>query len=205
VSFRVVDKTEHEATVHCEMPRLRRSHIARDRGSNKSTGVFLSGTRCGGRTVTRAPPDCNSVNDWTQRRFCLQPDGRSHFYNLMFRREWPHFMAFDLVYLNGEDLRDLPLYQRKRRLARIMPRVLSRVRLVEQIEGCGVDFFKVACQHDLEGIVAKWAPGTYQTTGRTSWVKIRNPHYSQWIGRRELFEARREKPGPLMKTELALI
>ena len=28
---------------------------------------------------------------------CLQPDSRSHFYNLMFRREWPHFMAFDLL------------------------------------------------------------------------------------------------------------
>lgn len=122
---------------------------------------------------------------------CLQPDGRSHFYNLMFRREWPRFMVFDLLWLNGEDLRGLPLHQRKRRLARIMPRVPSRVRLVEQIQRCGIDFFNVACQHDLEGIVAKWANGTYRTDGRTSWLKIRNPQYSQWTRRRELFEARR--------------
>jgi bifunctional non-homologous end joining protein LigD len=99
---------------------------------------------------------------------CLQPDGRSHFYNLMFRREWPYFMAFDVMWLNGEDLRGLLLHQRKRRLTRIMPRVPSRVRLVEQIQGYGVDFFTVACQHDREGIIAKWAHGTYQITGRTS-------------------------------------
>ena len=108
---------------------------------------------------------------------CLQPDGRSHFYNLTFRREWPYFMAFDVLWLNGEDLRGLLLHQRKRRLTRIMPRVPSRVRLVEQIQGYGVDFFTVACQHDREGITAKWAHGTYQITGRTSWLKIRNSEY----------------------------
>ena len=36
---------------------------------------------------------------------CLEPDGRSHFYNLMFRREWPYFMAFDLLWLDGRDVR----------------------------------------------------------------------------------------------------
>lgn len=45
---------------------------------------------------------------------CLQPDGRSHFYNLMFRREWPYFTAFDLLWLNGKDLRTKPLLERDR-------------------------------------------------------------------------------------------
>jgi len=41
--------------------------------------------------------------------------------------------------------------------------------------------------------VAKWAPGTYQCDGRgTSWLKIKNPQYSQMEGRRELFEGRRD-------------
>jgi ATP-dependent DNA ligase len=45
-----------------------------------------------------------------------------------------------------------------------------------------------------EGIVAKWARGTYQGDGRgTSWLKIKNPEYSQMAGRRELFEARRDR------------
>lgn len=56
--------------------------------------------------------------------------------------------------------------------------------------GRGVDFFRVACEHDLEGIVAKWKDGTYTNGPRTSWLKIRNPHYSQWEGRRDLFDAR---------------
>jgi ATP-dependent DNA ligase len=73
-----------------------------------------------------------------------------------------------------------------------MPRVESRVRLVEAVDARGVDFFRVACDHDLEGIVAKWKDGTYSSGPRTSWLKIRNREYSQWENRRELFEARRD-------------
>jgi hypothetical protein len=70
-----------------------------------------------------------------------------------------------------------------------------------------VDFFKVACQHDLEGIVAKWAYGTYKTDGRTSWLKVRNPRYSHWDGRREFFKARRGVKGSrsvLLRPQLEL-
>ncbi len=61
---------------------------------------------------------------------CLDDDGRSNFRKLLFRREWPYFFAFDVLALDGNDLRGLPLMERKRRLARIMPRVESRVRFV---------------------------------------------------------------------------
>jgi ATP-dependent DNA ligase len=44
---------------------------------------------------------------------CLRPDGRSHFYKLMFRRDWPHFYAFDVLSISGEDLRGLRLLERK--------------------------------------------------------------------------------------------
>ena len=48
------------------------------------------------------------------------------------------------------------------------------------------------CALDLEGVVGKWANGTYQTDGRcTSWVKFKNPEYSQMEARHELFEASR--------------
>jgi ATP-dependent DNA ligase len=44
---------------------------------------------------------------------------------------------------------------------------------------------------DLEGIVGKWRKGRYETDGvSTSWVKIKNPDYSQMVGRREVFERR---------------
>jgi bifunctional non-homologous end joining protein LigD len=121
---------------------------------------------------------------------CLGPDGRPEFYNLLFRRGRPHLMAFDLLWLDGCDLRDRPLHERKRMLKRILPRHGS-VRFVDHIQHRGTDLFRAACAHDLEGVVGKWRNGTYRSGPQTSWVKIRNPQYSQWDGRRELFEMRR--------------
>ena len=68
---------------------------------------------------------------------CLDADGCSRFYDLMFRREWPYFLAFDVLSIDGEDLRALPLVQRKRRLARIMPRIESRLILLDAIPARG--------------------------------------------------------------------
>lgn len=122
---------------------------------------------------------------------CLDPDGRSNFKNLVLRREWPFFMAFDVLACEGEDLTLLPLIERKRRLRRIMPRVVSRLVFMDSIEERGVDLFSAACDRDLEGIVGKWKQGTYGRDGTsTSWVKIKNPAYSQMEGRHELFEMR---------------
>jgi bifunctional non-homologous end joining protein LigD len=127
---------------------------------------------------------------------CLDPDGRSNFRNLLFRRAWPHLYAFDLLMLEGEDLRSLPLLERKRRLARIMPRAAGRLLYLDHISMRGRDLFRAACEQDLEGIVAKWAPGTYQCDRRfTSWLKIKNPNYSQIRDRHELFEPRLRRDG----------
>ncbi len=55
-----------------------------------------------------------------------------------------------------------------------------------------MDFFRVACERDLEGVVGKSAGGTYTTDGRTTnWVKVKNAAYSQAKVRHELFAARR--------------
>jgi ATP-dependent DNA ligase len=52
--------------------------------------------------------------------------------------------------------------------------------------------FRLACEHDLEGIVAKWKHVPYLPDQPTSWLKIRNRSYSQWVGREELFERERD-------------
>lgn len=68
----------------------------------------------------------------------------------------------------------LPLLERKRRLLRIMPTIETRLLYLNHIEQRGCDLFQVACEPDLEGIVAKWARGTYRTDGRaTSWLSSR--------------------------------
>jgi ATP-dependent DNA ligase len=54
--------------------------------------------------------------------------------------------------------------------------------------------FNATCGRDLEGIVRKWREGRYETDGAsTSWLKVKNPQYSQMVGRREVFEARRDR------------
>ena len=94
------------------------------------------------------------------------------------------------VVMAGEDVRPLTLVQRKRRLARIMPRIESHLMFLDAIRARGTRLYELACERDLEGIVAKWARGTYQCDGRgTSWLEIKNPEYSQMEGQHELFGA----------------
>jgi bifunctional non-homologous end joining protein LigD len=88
--------------------------------------------------------------------------------------------------MDGEDLRSRPLIERKRLLREIVPEQPSAMLYADYIERTGVEFFRLACERDLEGIVAKLKHGVYGER----WYKIRNPHYSQYEGRRELFEKR---------------
>jgi bifunctional non-homologous end joining protein LigD len=119
----------------------------------------------------------------------LDSRGRPHFEDLMYRRGELFFVAFDAVYLNGEDLRFLPLIERKRRLqAVIAPRdESSRLRYHTHVERHGCALYKLTCERDLEGIVAKHRNGLYDTN-RPAWLKIKNPDYSQKERREEFFE-----------------
>jgi bifunctional non-homologous end joining protein LigD len=100
----------------------------------------------------------------------------------------PVFYAFDLLWLDGQDLRPLPLLERKRLLRSIIPDQPSGLLYASHIERNGLEFFRLTCEQDLEGIVAKLKHGRY---GK-GWFKIRNPKYSQREGRRELFESQRK-------------
>jgi bifunctional non-homologous end joining protein LigD len=51
---------------------------------------------------------------------CLDAEGRSIFNELLLRRGCPIFYAFDLLYLNGRDVRQLPLLERKEKLRAIL-------------------------------------------------------------------------------------
>ena len=101
----------------------------------------------------------------------------------MRRRTSQHYYAFDLLWLDGHDLRELPLIERKRRLRRLIrPPVLY----ADHIERRGLDLFEAACGRDLEGIVAKLAAGRYEPATIT-WVKIKNRAYSHAEGRADFF------------------
>ncbi len=123
---------------------------------------------------------------------CLDGQGRPDFNRLLFRHGNPVFAAFDVLSLEGEDLRGSPLVARKRRLAAAMPHRRRSVLFVQHIEAHGIALFNEVCARDLEGVAAKWAQGTYSSDGEhTSWVKIKNTGYSHAVGRHELFDGRR--------------
>jgi len=63
---------------------------------------------------------------------------------------------------------------------------------VDHIDGRGVDLFREVCRQDLEGIVAKRRDGMYDPDTRT-WVKIKNPAYSQTVGRHKQFDRMRRQ------------
>jgi bifunctional non-homologous end joining protein LigD len=127
---------------------------------------------------------------------CLGPDGKADFNSLLFRRSSPYFYAFDLLWINGQDLRSVPLVQRKSRLASLLQESGSDVRYVEHFPGeQGVALFELCCGHDLEGVVAKRSGSTYfDDDHRQAWLKIKNPLYTGAVGRHELFERRRVSP-----------
>jgi bifunctional non-homologous end joining protein LigD len=119
---------------------------------------------------------------------CLDASGRSIFNDLTVGRKSPCFIAFDLLWLNGKDLRSLPLIERKKRLAAIVLDAPAFLLYVDHVEARGKDLFAAICAQDLEGIVAKPKNSTYDAV-RTKWFKIKNPKYSQREGRREMFNS----------------
>jgi bifunctional non-homologous end joining protein LigD len=121
---------------------------------------------------------------------CIDDSGRSIFNDLLFRRRECLFFAFDLLHLNGEDLRGLQLIERKARLKRLLRRKRSRVLYVDHIEKHGLRLFEKVCALDLEGVVAKRKNSVYRATEKPSpyWIKIKNRNYSQVEGREEFFD-----------------
>ncbi len=87
------------------------------------------------------------------------------------------FAVFDLLWLNGRDLRGLPLTRRKRLLDLAVPANTAHLMKVLSIQGDGVALFKATEKLDLEGIVAKRRDGAYDNTAQ--WFAMRNPAYSQ--------------------------
>ena len=84
--------------------------------------------------------------------------------------------AFDLLMLNGEDLRRKPFADRKAALRKVLRRSRKGIQYVEHTEGDGEEMFQAACKLGLEGIVSKRVDAPYRSGPARSWLKIRNPN-----------------------------
>ena len=81
------------------------------------------------------------------------------------------FFVFDLLFSGGEDLRKLPLLERKARLASIVAGASPVIRFVEHFVAAGDAVLRSACRMNLEGIVSKKLDAPYQSGRSESWVK----------------------------------
>ena len=83
------------------------------------------------------------------------------------------YVAFDLLFLDGQDLRSRPLLERKRALARLLRGRRGRVRYSEHVVGSGPKAHQRACREKLEGIVSKRASAAYTAGRGPDWVKVK--------------------------------
>jgi bifunctional non-homologous end joining protein LigD len=79
------------------------------------------------------------------------------------------FVAFDLLYLNGYDLRKLPLVARKAHLKKLIDK--TGIQFSESFEVDGREMYQHACKVGLEGVVSKVADSPYNSGRGNDWVK----------------------------------
>jgi bifunctional non-homologous end joining protein LigD len=83
--------------------------------------------------------------------------------------------AFDVLAMDGDDLRDLPLSMRKANLARLLARRPDGIFLSEFEQGeIGPDLFRKACEFGFEGLVSKHRDRPYQSGRSKHWIKVKN-------------------------------
>src|SRR6185436_16990801 len=84
------------------------------------------------------------------------------------------FFAFDLPYLDGQDLRGKPLAERKRLLQELLERSKSKFIYSVDVQGSGGEFYEQACRLGLEGVISKRRDSAYSDGRHTrDWVKTK--------------------------------
>jgi bifunctional non-homologous end joining protein LigD len=142
-------------------------------------------TRRGNDWTTRYPLVVEAVNQLKVRSclidgevVCCDEKGVAAFQLLRHRRNEPKafLYAFDLLELNGTDLRREPIEVRKATLASILRKASHGVRLNEYLEHPeGAVVLQHACKMGLEGIVSKRLGSRYRSGRSPDWLKMKNP------------------------------
>jgi bifunctional non-homologous end joining protein LigD len=91
-----------------------------------------------------------------------------------------YLYLFDLLSLDGEDIRDRPLLQRKRLLRKSLT-FTGPIRYTPHRIGDGERYFEHACQQGWEGLIAKRADSTYRATRSRDWLKLKCSHAQELV------------------------
>lgn len=107
----------------------------------------------------------------------LDPEGRSSFQLLQNALTGSPtgqlcYMVFDLPYLDGRDLRAIPLERRKEALRSILPSK-GGIAFSDHVEGLGHAFYRHACSYRLEGVISKKRDGPYRGGRSRDWLKTK--------------------------------
>ncbi|WP_149805213.1 RNA ligase family protein [Mesorhizobium sp. NFR06] len=126
-----------------------------------------------------------------------EPDGRPNFHEMHSRMTWNAeqlaFVSFDILHLDGEDLRALPLIDRKAKLwDHLVKPAKGIIQYSDHVAGGGAAFFEAVEKMGLEGIVSKRRESLYRSGKMEAWVKTKC-----WeVGDFELLGIRREPGKP---------
>jgi bifunctional non-homologous end joining protein LigD len=93
--------------------------------------------------------------------------------------------AFDLLELNGKDLRSLPLGERKAKLEKLLAGSTAGIVFNEHTDQDGATVFEHACRFGFEGIVSKRLNAPYRSGPSRDWIKVKNPDSPAMIRHRE--------------------
>lgn len=116
----------------------------------------------------------------------LDAEGRSDFQLLQNAMKAHHtqafvYYAFDLLYYSGQDIRSLPLAERKRRLKMILKKAPKNIRYSDEFEGAGKELLHLACKNKLEGIISKNRESTYLSGRNSNWVKTKCTEQQEFV------------------------
>jgi bifunctional non-homologous end joining protein LigD len=107
------------------------------------------------------------------------PNGITDFKSLQEHIDSPHpsirYFVFDLLWLDGKDLRKKPLKERRALLAKLMSEkgISNYLVYADYVEGSSPEFFKQACAAGLEGVVSKRADAPYRSGRGRDWLKVK--------------------------------
>jgi bifunctional non-homologous end joining protein LigD len=116
----------------------------------------------------------------------LRADGVSDFSTLQsaFRKKTTSqltYSVFDLLYVDGYDLRPCRLAERKRHLATILAKPPRRVQYVDHVKGRGPEFFEQCRNMGLEGMVCKRADREHRPGRGDDWIKVKCNRWADFV------------------------
>jgi bifunctional non-homologous end joining protein LigD len=128
------------------------------------------------RALTRLP----TQSAWLDGEVVVvQPDGRTSFQALQNALSDEgsvaslHYFVFDLLYLNGHDLRAASLLERKRLLEAVLESAPALLRMSGHIQGAGSAFFAQACALGTEGMISKRKDAPHRPGRSRNWLKVK--------------------------------